>query len=769
MATENTPNEPPDEAEKEARTHEPADLLTAKLDSLPVKPGCYLFIDKSGAVVYVGKAKSLRSRVRSYFQESGSDTRYFIPLLRRIVRDLETVVTESEKEAAVLENQLIKQHRPRFNVKLRDDKDFLCIRIDAKQEWPRLETVRRPSPDGARYFGPYHSAASARRTLHLVNKHFQLRTCTDAELASRKRPCLQYQIKRCPAPCVMEVDRAYYGEMVRSVSLFLEGRHDELTGELSQRMRDAARSMEFERAAIYRDQLKAVEIAREGQRVVSVKDVNQDVLGLYREGSIVEIELLEVRKGRVTDTFSFSLSQMELPDEEVLAGFITQYYGDEIEGSLIPDEIIVPILPDGVEGTAEWLGERRGRKVSIVVPQRGPRVDLLKMANENAAHAFREKQRASDDIEARLAELRDRLRLPGLPHRIECCDISHLGGGDTVGSIVSLLDGRPDKKRYRSFHVKSTSEGDDYGAMYEVLARRFRRGRVAAASAEGSQAPAPAEEGERAEGSPKPLPRPPEPALVEVREATARASGSAKAAASASANANASDGAPTTPSKKRETDWELPDLLVVDGGRGQLNVALSAARDLGLHDLPIVGLAKERESPTSGEKLVDRVYLPGQKNGIPLRTSSSALFFLARARDEAHRFANHARKKLGKARRLRSEIEDIRGLGSDAKKALLRELGSMAAVRRATDQQILAVPGISRRHLTALRKVIPGPEPVVAPSAKTPPAAPVAASESVPASVPASVPVSVPVPAPADTVPPPNAAPQNEQDGPEDH
>jgi excinuclease ABC subunit C len=326
---------------------------------------------------------------------------------------------------------------------------------------------------------------------------------------------------------------------------------------------------------------------------------------------------------------------------------------------------------------------------------------------------------------------------------------------------VSLLDGRPDKKRYRSFHVKSTSEGDDYGAMYEVLARRFRRGRVAAASAEGSQAPAPAEEGERAEGSPKPLPRPPEPALVEVREATARASGSAKAAASASANANASDGAPTTPSKKRETDWELPDLLVVDGGRGQLNVALSAARDLGLHDLPIVGLAKERESPTSGEKLVDRVYLPGQKNGIPLRTSSSALFFLARARDEAHRFANHARKKLGKARRLRSEIEDIRGLGSDAKKALLRELGSMAAVRRATDQQILAVPGISRRHLTALRKVIPGPEPVVAPSAKTPPAAPVAASESVP--------VSVPVPAPADTVPPPNAAPQNEQDGPEDH
>ena len=756
MATENTPNEPPDEAEKEARTHEPADLLTAKLDSLPVKPGCYLFIDKSGAVVYVGKAKSLRSRVRSYFQESGSDTRYFIPLLRRIVRDLETVVTESEKEAAVLENQLIKQHRPRFNVKLRDDKDFLCIRIDAKQEWPRLETVRRPSPDGARYFGPYHSAASARRTLHLVNKHFQLRTCTDAELASRKRPCLQYQIKRCPAPCVMEVDRAYYGEMVRSVSLFLEGRHDELTGELSQRMRDAARSMEFERAAIYRDQLKAVEVAREGQRVVAVKDIDQDVLGLYREGSVVEVELLEIRKGRVTETFSFSLSQMELPDEEVLAGFMTQFYGEEAEGVLIPDEIIVPILPDGVEGTAEWLGERRGRKVSIVVPQRGPRVELLKLANENAAHAFREKQRASDDIEARLAELRDRLRLPGLPHRIECCDISHLGGGDTVGSIVSLVDGRPDKKRYRSFHVKSTSEGDDYGAMYEVLARRFRRGRGAAANANANAEEAP--EGS-AEGptSPKPLPRPPEPVLAQVREVTSRAPASPAPKAT-----ELPEGAKNPTKKSTDADWELPDLLVVDGGRGQLNVALSAARDLGLHDLPIVGLAKERESITSGEKMVERVYLPGQKNGIPLRSASSALFFLARARDEAHRFANHARKKLRKSRRLRSEIEDIRGLGADAKKALLRELGSMAAVRRATDQQILAVSGISRRHLTALRKVLPGPEvatPKPAPEAAAP--APAPTSQAAP---PPAAPIDLPGPAA-----PPNEAPQNEPGSPENH
>ncbi|MEO5728544.1 MAG: excinuclease ABC subunit UvrC, partial [Byssovorax sp.] len=343
--------------EAQADPGKPRDLLEAKLDSLPKSPGCYLFKDKAGSVVYVGKAKSLRSRVRSYFQESGSDSRYFIPILRHIVRDLETVVTESEKEAAVLENELIKQHQPRFNVKLRDDKDFLCLRLDVNKPWPRIETVRRPSPDGARYFGPYHSATSARRTLHLVNKHFQLRTCSDAELASRRRPCLQYQIKRCPAPCVIDIDKAWYGEQVRSVALFLEGRHDELSGELTQRMRDASRDMEFELAAIYRDQLRAVETVREGQRVVAMKDVDQDVIGLYREGSLVEILVLEVRSGRVTDTVSFSLRAVKLPDDEVLAGFLNQYYaGQERVAALIPDEILIPLLPDGAEGVAEWLG-----------------------------------------------------------------------------------------------------------------------------------------------------------------------------------------------------------------------------------------------------------------------------------------------------------------------------------------------------------------------------------------------------------------------------
>jgi excinuclease ABC subunit C len=724
---------PPSKQDSEA-------LLTAKLASLPSKPGCYLFIDKAGAVVYVGKAKSLRSRVRSYFQESGSDSRYFIPILRKIVADLETVVTATEKEAAVLENELVKQHKPRFNVKLRDDKDFLCLKLDLQKEWPMLETVRRPTPeDKARYFGPYHSATSARRTLHLVNKHFQLRTCSDVEMASRRRPCLQYQIKRCLAPCVMDVDREIYDEMVRSVALFLEGRHDELTGEVTRRMKDASRDLEFERAAIYRDQLKAVEAVREAQRVVYVKDVDQDVVGIYREGTLVEIEVLLVRQGRVNDTLSFSLRNMELPDDEVLGGFLNEYYG--VASTVIPDEVLVPVLPDGAEGVAEWLSDRRGRKTSILVPQRGPRADLLKMAGENAAHAFREKQRSSDDLEARLEELRERLRLPTLPRRIECCDISHLGGGDTVGSIVALRDGLPDKKRYRSFNVKTVADGDDYAAMYEVLARRFRRGK--AAQAKGSPVPVPGDAGaaalsaagkaesssieedspveERGDaregideggdsregmakdgGAPEPL-EPMEPMEEEDSELGAEENEPMEVIEPV---------ADSAPEEIRESspgvDWDLPDLLVVDGGRGQLQVALSAARDLGLHGLSIVGLAKERETQT-GEKLVDRVYLPGQKNGIPLRSTSSALFFLARARDEAHRFANHARKRLGKARRLRSEVEDIPGLGTTVQKALLRELGSLEALRRATDEQILAVTGVKKRHLTALRKVIPSP------------------------------------------------------------
>ncbi len=645
------------------------EVVLEKLAALPAQPGVYLFKDKKGAVVYVGKAKSLRSRVRSYFQTGTSDERYFIPLLQKTLADLDTIVTSTEKEATILENTLIKEHHPRYNVKLRDDKDFLCLKL-AAHAWPRLAVVRRPVPDGSRYFGPYHSATSARRTLHLVNKHFQLRTCGDTELASRRRPCLQYQIKRCPAPCVYEVDAAWYGEQVEAVAKFLDGRHDELSRELLGKMKDSAKGMRFELAAVYRDQLHAIDKVREAQRVVAVDDIDRDVVGLYREGGLVELALLYVRHGKLADVATFSMKQAEIPDEEIIAAFLAQHY-ERVTGGVgeptdpptpgmprtlvpIPGEIIVPIEPEALRGIEEWLSERAGQKVAVLRPRRGARVDLLALARDNASHAFSEKRRQSDDVEERLAELQERLRLPTLPRRIECCDISHLGGGDTVGAVVAMKDGLPDKKRYRTFNVRGVAgAGDDYAAMYEVLARRFRRG-LAAASPTAKLTDAEAEEA------------------------------------------------------RDKMEWELPDLFVVDGGRGQLGVALAAARDLGLHELAIVGLAKEKEN-VLGDTLVDRVYLPGQKNPIALKSHSASLFFLARLRDEAHRFSNRSRERLGKAKRFRSELDGIPGIGPVTKKALLRALGSVTAVKSADDAALLAVPGVNTKHVQSLRRVFPLP------------------------------------------------------------
>jgi excinuclease ABC subunit C len=639
------------------------ETVTQKLEGLPASPGCYLFYDKKGEVLYVGKAKSLRSRVRSYFQEGGTDTRAFVPFLQKRIGDLETLVTATEKEAAILENSLIKEHKPRFNVKLRDDKEYLTLRLSVGHAWPRLELVRRPTQDGAGYFGPYHSATAARRTLHLVEKHFQLRTCSDREIENRKRPCLQYQIKRCPAPCVYDVDRERYAEQVRAVSLFLDGRHDELSRELEARMGEASQKMEYELAAVYRDQLGAVKLVREEQRVVVVSDRDQDVLGMYREGDLVELSVLYVRSGRVVDVATFSNPRVEVDDSEVVAAFVREHYADTGSGAaLIPDEVLVPVLPDAADGVAEWLSERReaiaaekgvaSRRCRLLAPARGARKKLLDLSLDNARHAFEEKRRAAEDIDERLARLQARLRLPTLPRRIECVDISHLGGEDTVGAVVALGNGVPDKKRYRTYHVHGVREGDDYAAMYQVLSRRFQRGRDAAQAATLED-----------DSSPRPD--------------------------------------------------ELPDLFVVDGGRGQLKVALTAARDLGLHDLPIAGLAKERETAL-GENLVDRVYLPNQKNPIPLRPNSPELFLLARARDEAHRFSNRGRKKLGKRRRMSSELDQVRGIGPKTKKALLGALGSVAAIRDASDEAILEVPGLTRRQLAALREQLgpraPAPE-----------------------------------------------------------
>jgi excinuclease ABC subunit C len=602
------------------------DAVRQKLDALPQAPGVYVFRDRAGQVLYVGKAANLKSRVRSYFQASTGDNRFFVERLQHELGDVETFVAATEKEAALLENGLIKEHQPRYNVKLRDDKEFLSLRLDTSAAWPRLEVVRRPKKDGAQYFGPYHSASSARSTLRLVNRHFKLRTCTDAELNARTRPCLQYQIKRCPGPCVMDVSRDEYGQQVRSVGLFLDGRHDELVSHLRGSMDDAARGLRYELAAVYRDQLRAVEATQQQQRVAEVIDIDQDVFGYFRDADKVEVAVLLVRRGRVVNVRTFGLKNVRLPDDELIASFVGEYYR---RGSYVPHEILVPTAIEAALGLSQVLSEQRGGKTELLWPQRGKKARLLRMATENAAHAFREKARAREDARARLVQIKERLDLPAVPDRIECVDVSHLGGSETVAAIVAFEQGAPDRKRYRSFHVRNVQGGDDYAAMHEVLCRRFKRGKDGGAG------------------------------------------------------------------------WELPDLFLVDGGKGQLAIAQRALAEIGIADLPIAALAKEKQNAL-GEQLVDRVYLPGRKNAIELREGGAALQILAHARDEAHRVSNALRVKLGQRKKLRSGLDAIAGVGSKTRALLLKRLGSLKAVQEAELEQLVAA-GATRKQADAIR------------------------------------------------------------------
>ncbi|MDD9938046.1 MAG: excinuclease ABC subunit UvrC [Myxococcales bacterium] len=601
------------------------EAIQKKLDTLPSSPGVYLFRDRQGEVLYVGKAASLKSRVRSYFQPGTGDERYFIERLQYELGDLETFVATSEKEAALLENSLIKEHQPRYNVKLRDDKDFLSLRLDESAAWPRLEVVRRPKKDGARYFGPYHSATAARSTLRLVNRHFQLRTCTDAELSSRTRPCLQYQIKRCPGPCVIDVSEREYREQVKSVGLFLEGRHDELKVHLQHGMETAAGDLRYELAATYRDQLRAVESTQQAQRVSLVTNVDQDVFGYLRKEDKAEVAVLLARRGRVVGVRTFELKDVQLPDDELVASFVGAYYD---RSSYVPHELLIATPIEAAEGLEALLSEQRGSRVRILRPQRGNKAQLLRMAMENAAHAFREKARASEDRAARLEQIRQKLDLREAPERIECIDVSHLGGKDTAAAIVAFTGGEPDRKRYRSFHVRNVSGGDDYGAMHEVLQRRFRR------------------------------------------------------------------------AQSGDPDWALPHLLVVDGGKGQLGIALSALESIGVSGLAVAALAKEKETAL-GERVVDRVYLPGRMNPIELKRAGPGLQILAHARDEAHRASNLLREKLGRRKKLQSGLDAVPGVGRKTRAALLKALGSMKAVESA-DEEALVDAGATRKQARAI-------------------------------------------------------------------
>ncbi|MDW8362606.1 MAG: excinuclease ABC subunit UvrC [Myxococcales bacterium] len=592
----------------------PASALRERLETLPTEPGVYVFRASDGSALYVGKARNLRARVRGYFQPSSTDTRFFVRVLHTQVADLETFVTQNEKEAALLEAQLVRSLRPRWNFKLRDDKDFLSIRIDRSQPYPRLEIVRRPRPDGARYHGPFDSASAARQTLRLVNRHFRLRTCTDREMHGRRRPCLQHQIGRCPAPCVLPVDRDEYLAQLDAASLFLDGRHDELVAVLAERMRESAAAMDFERAAAYRDQIRAIERVRQEQHVVAVRDVDQDVVGLARDGDRAQLALVRVRAGKVVDVRTWNRDAAALPDDELVASFVSAYYEHATD---LPDEVLLPVEIEASEGLAACLSERAGRRVVLRAARRGAGMRLLRLAARNAANALQARRRSDEDIEAKLRAIQRRLGLPRLPRRIECIDVSHHGGRDTVAAIVALRDGAPDRARYRTFRIRTSREGDDYGAMREVLGRRLRRARAA------------------------------------------------------------------------QKGWELPDLLLVDGGKGQLTVARTVLAELGVDDLPVVALAKERERPGAG-RVLDRIYVVGRKNPVPVGPGASALLVLVHARDEAHRASNVARLRVQRRRALRSRLLELPGIGPKTARRLLRALGSLRAVLQADPETLRA-------------------------------------------------------------------------------
>jgi excinuclease ABC subunit C len=613
--------------------------LEAKLDAVQPRPGVYLLKDSHGKVIYVGKAKNLRARVRTYFR--GGDERSQVRFLMQRVADLETLVTTNDKEALILENNLIKQYKPRYNIRLKDDKSYVSVKVTLQDEWPRVLVTRKIVKDGGKYFGPYASAYSVRDTLDTIRKVIPLRTCSDGVFRNRSRPCLEYQIKRCLGPCCLPVDAEEYQRHVREAMLLLEGKSPQLVRQLEGEMERAAAALRFEDAARVRDQIRAIERTQERQQVVAHWGVDQDVFGLYREGGFIEAQVLFVRQGKLTGNQTYSFQDFEFPDEEVLAALLTQFYQGE---RYLPDEIIVPVDLEDRDVRADYLSERKGKRVEVFRPQRGDKVRLLEMATENARQSFRERQDASHNRERMSEELQRSLHLRNAPKRIECFDISNIQGRMAVGSMVTFDEGEADKSRYRRFRIKTVAGADDFRMMYEVLHRRFAR-----AKEEGS----------------------------------------------------------------------FPDLLVVDGGKGQLNVALAVLRELDISEVDAVGLAKMRveRAPQSVDvvRSEERVFLPGRKNPVILKRNSSALFLLQRVRDEAHRFAITYHRQLRSKERLRSVLDNIPGVGSARRKRLLRHFGSVQRIRDADVDALANVPGISVSLAARIKSVLSDTAPAAAP------------------------------------------------------
>ena len=605
------------------------DKLREKVDALPTGPGIYLMKDARAEVIYVGKAKSLRARVRSYFQQAGDDDRL---ITRQIadVADVDVVVAGSEKEALILETNFIKQFRPKYNVLFRDDKSFVSIKIPLGEPWPRPIVTRRLDDERAIYFGPYAGARAARQTLRVLQDVFPLRKCSMRQCREARRPCIYGEMGKCLAPCCAEVSEEQYKRLIEQVTMLLRGKSDDLLDELREQMRQASDELDYERAARLRDRIEAVETTLEKQRVgSSAGDVDRDIFGLAATDRSVWTAVLFVRNGNVQDVACYKFDPKLAQPESIFGSFLNQFY---TANRFIPDEVLVPVESEDAVLLEEWLSEKKGRKVAVTCPKRGGKRRLVELADRNAREAERIATSSEEKRRREMESLQELLGLSELPRNIECFDISALQGREAVGSMVVFRDGEPDKSSYRRYRIKNVEGQDDFAMMREVVGRRCRRAAEAGAD---------------------------------------------------------------------EREPALPELIVVDGGRGQLSAAGQALAELGFEACDVVALAKARSR--GGEKVKgERVFVPGEQQPVLLPEHSYGYRLITRLRDEAHRFAIAYHRKLRRKAAVRSPLTEVPGVGPRIAARLMDHFGTLGKVRAAAVDELEAVQGVSER----LAKVI---------------------------------------------------------------
>lgn len=602
--------------------------LEQKVKSFPQRPGVYLFKDKDGHVIYVGKAKKLQTRVKNYFGKS-RDERPQVQFLMRRVREIDFIVTDTEKEALLLENTLIKKHQPRYNVSLKDDKTFLSIRIGMDHASPGIAATRHPAKDGARYFGPYTSGLACREVIDEIVRYFRIRTCGDREFANRIRPCLMYDIDRCTGPCVSKLSSEEYRRQVDEAVFFLTGKRRELTRMFRARMKEASEDKRYEEAARYRDLVHGIEGMVEKQKVVRHGAGDREAVGLAIVKDQAAICVLFIRGGALTGKRVTQLGRISGDESVVLESFLMQWY---TANRNIPPEIVLSHSVEGRTALEEILAERRGGSVAIKVPRKGDDVGLARLAVDNAREALKLRKDTTDALLTALEKLRGKLMLPQTPDVIECLDITNLQGRDAYGSLVTFVTGEPDKNRYRLYKIQTIDTPDDYTMMREVLTRRFRP-----------------------------------PRLDELEQDYIRR--------------------------------EPPDLLLVDGGKGQLNTAKKVLDELGVENVPLAAIAKGE----SKGRTTDDIYLVGRKNPLKFAKGAKELLLLMRIRDEAHRFGITAHRKKRTKGTTASPLESIPGIGPKKRQALMKHFGSLDKLRAATEDEIAALSGFDLKLARSIK------------------------------------------------------------------